>query len=586
MLDYPAYLAAARQNYFQRDPVFQDVLRHQLSPAWHGWSSERLQAVGEVAATRWADLGITANEQPPRLRSHNRWGERIDEVEVHPAYDQLAREAYEAGVVWPRFNPVLDGQQAPWAVVFAMGYQLGQAEQGLFCPICLTAGTAWLLERFGSDALKSRYLPHVASPRYEALYEGAMFLTERAGGSDVGAATTEARLEDGVWKLYGDKWFASNAGRARAMMVLARPQGAPSGTRGLGLFLVPRELEDGTKNAIRIQRLKDKLGTRSMPSGELTFEGAVAYPVGDVTRGFAHMAEMLNLSRIYNAVGSISNMRRVLNEAIAFSQHRTTFGGTVADYPMVRAQLVEKSVDLEAAVRITFEAIRLLDVLEAGTAGPRDALLLRALTPMVKYHTARESVDLASWGTEAFGGIGYIEEWPMARFLRDAQVLTIWEGTTNILVLDVLRGFAKENTGPALLGELGARLGAEVPALLAPWRQALAAQVADLEQHLLAIVALTDAERPVHTKGWCDRAVRLYQAVLLLEAAARDLEADRGRGVLVLGAFMRRHLTPGTWRDKLGGSLVETYEAIVEHQPVSPADAVAMVREAMAALPR
>ncbi|MNS49166.1 putative acyl-CoA dehydrogenase AidB [compost metagenome] len=586
MLDHAAYTEATRRSYFHQDPAFQALMRQTLGPAWHAWAAERLESVGALASTRWADLAVVANEQPPRLRTHDRWGDRIDRVEVHPAYEQLAKEAYEAGVVWPRFNPVLDGRQAPWSVVFGLGYLMAQAEQGFFCPVCLTAGTAWLLERFGDDRLKAEYLTRVASPNYDELYEGAMFLTERTGGSDVGAATTEARFENGQWTLWGDKWFASNGGRARAMMVLARPQGAPAGTRGLGLFLVPRERPDGSPNAIRIHRLKDKLGTRSMPSTELSFEGALAYPVGDVAKGFSHMAEMLNLSRIYNAVASVANMRRMINEALAFAGARTAFGARVEDYPMVRAQLIERTVEQEADLRLVFEAIRLLDRVESGEHAPRDPLLTRVLTPMVKYHTAREAVDTASWAAEAFGGIGYIEEWAPPRFLRDAQVLPIWEGTTNILLMDVLRGFAKENTGPALLGELGARLAAELPAGLAPWRTALATQVADLERHLLALANLSEADRTVHIKSWCDRAVRLYQAVLLLESAARDWEAGSGRGALVLGAFMRRHLTPTTWREALGGTLVEAYGAIVEHAPVTPTEAVAQLREALAAMPQ
>jgi alkylation response protein AidB-like acyl-CoA dehydrogenase len=579
MLDFPAYRSAARRSYYDQDPAFQGLMRRTLGAAWFDWAAPRLADVGERAATTWADLAVTSNEHPPRLRTHNPWGERLDAVEVHPAYDRMAKEAYEAGVVWPRFKPALEGQQAPWSLVFGMGYLFGQAEQGMFCPICLTAGTAWLLERFADDDLKARFLPHVASDDYDTLYEGAMFLTERTGGSDVGALTTEARFEDGAWRLYGDKWFASNAGRAKAMMVLARPTGAPAGTRGLGLFLVPRELEDGTTNSVRIHRLKDKLGTRSMPSGELTFEGAVAYPVGDVTRGFSHMAEMLNLSRIYNAVGSISNMRRMINEVLAFSDARTAFGGTVSGYASVRAQLVEKTVQQEAALRLTFEAIRLLDATEAGTASDRDALTLRVLTPMAKYFTARESVDVASWACEGFGGIGYIEEWPTARFLRDAQVLTIWEGTTNILVLDVLRSFAKEGTGPALLATLGSRLAPDVPAALAPYRQAIAREVADLEQHLLALAKLADADKPVHAKGWCDRAVRLYQAVLLLEQAALDAESGEGRGTLVLGAFLRQYVSAQTWRDRLATHPDAAFDAIVRHTPLPLGDAVALLQQ-------
>jgi alkylation response protein AidB-like acyl-CoA dehydrogenase len=586
MLDHAAYTEAARRNYYQRDPAFQALMRQTLGPEWHAWAAERLESVGALASTRWADLAVVANEEPPRLRTHDRWGDRIDRVEVHPAYEQLAKEAYEAGVVWPRFNPVLDGRQAPWSVVFGLGYLMAQAEQGFFCPVCLTAGTAWLLERFGDDRLKAEYLARVASPSYDELYEGAMFLTERTGGSDVGAATTEARNENGQWTLWGDKWFASNGGRARAMMVLARPQGAPAGTRGLGLFLVPRERPDGSPNAIRIHRLKDKLGTRSMPSTELSFEGALAYPVGDLTKGFSHMAEMLNLSRIYNAVASVANMRRMINEALAFAGARTAFGARVEDYPMVRAQLIERTVEQEADLRLVFEAIRLLDRVESGDHAPRDPLLTRVLTPMVKYHTAREAVDTASWAAEAFGGIGYIEEWAPPRFLRDAQVLPIWEGTTNILVLDVLRSFAKDGTGPALLAELGARLEPAVSAAIAPWREALAREAADLGHHLQALAALDPAGQTVHAKTWCDRALRLYQAVLLLEEAERGLQAGDGRGVQVLGAFMRKHLSPRTWRDTLAGTGVEAYGAIVRHEPVSPDAAVAMVRDAMAALPR
>ncbi|HEY9722578.1 MAG TPA: acyl-CoA dehydrogenase family protein [Oscillatoriaceae cyanobacterium] len=585
MLDYQTYLSQVRRNAYEADPAFRAHWLAGLPETWRAWSDTRARQVGALAATRWTELGQRANENPPKLHVRNAWGEDIYSVEVHPDYDQLAREAYEAGVVWPRFNAHLNGGKAPWSVVFGLGYLFGQAEQGMFCPICLTAGTAWLLERFGDEELKRRYLTRVASPDYDQLLEGAMFLTEREGGSDVGAARCEARMEGGQWRLYGDKWFASNAGRAGAMMVLARPQGAAAGTRGLGLFLVPRELGNGERNAIRIHRLKDKLGTRSMPSGELTFEGAIAYPVGAVEHGFAQMAEMLNLSRLYNAVGSISNMRRVLRTAIAYQGARSAFGHAVDQYPMAQAQLIEQTIEQEAATRITFETIGWLDRVEAGNPGARGEKLLRVLTPMIKYHTARASVDMASWGAEALGGNGYIEEWPMARYLRDAQVLPIWEGTTNILVLDVLRSFAKEGTGPVLLAELGNRLEADFGPALAPWREALAREVADAEQQLLALLELDDAGRTCHAKAWCDRMVRLTQGVLLLETAAQELAAGRGRAVLVLAHFLRRHFAPGDWRERMRGpSPALGYEAIVHHAPISADAAIALLREGAPAL--
>lgn len=580
MLDFAAFQAAQRRSYYDRDPAFAEVMGATLAPRWLDWARPRFEATGEAAATRWADLAVTANENPPKLRTHNAWGERIDAVEMHPAYEQLAKEAYEAGVVWPRFNPILDGQKAPWGVVFGLGYLFGQAEQGLFCPVCLTAGTAWLLERFAEPALRERYLSRVASPTYDNLMEGAMFLTERTGGSDVGAAIVEARHEGGTWRIYGDKWFCSNAGRAQAMMVLARPQGAPAGTRGLGLFMIPRDLPDGQRNAIRFNRLKDKLGTKSMPSGELTFEGAVAYPVGPLERGFASMAEMLNLSRLYNAVASIANMRRTLNTATAYLHARSAFGQVVTNAPMVRRQLVDLEVELEAGLRLVFEAIALLDRAEAGEASVRDQGVLRVLTPIIKYHTARAAMDTASYCAELLGGNGYIEEWQVARFLRDAQVLPIWEGTTNILVLDVLRSFAKEGTGPALLAWLGERLAPPVPATLATQRDRLLAEVADLEQHLLAISTLDDEGRQLHAKDWCDRAVRAAQGVLLLEAAGRDVTRGSGRGLLVLGAFLRRHYTPAGWKERLAAPTPSLgFEAIVDKQAISVDAAIALLRQ-------
>lgn len=431
LADINLYLNASRQNYFARDPALTDIINQHTTSNWQDWTIKHCYAVGEIAATRWATLAVTANENSPIVRTFNRVGERVDHVEVHPSYDQLAREVYESGVVWPRFDEKTLGSKSSWIVPMAIGYLAAQAEQGLFCPVCLTAGTAWLLERFGDEKQRRQYLTHVGSKSYDELFEGAMFLTERAGGSDVGANAVKAELVDGQWYLRGDKWFASNAGRAKVMMVLARPDGASEGTRGLGLFVVPLYTACGKRNAIRIHRMKDKLGTRSMPSGEITFEGALAYPLGPIQNGFAEMVEMLSLSRIYNAIASVANMRRVCHEVISWSQARSTFGTAVDQYPMVRQQIVDWIVEQESCMRAAFECVNLLDQVDANRASQRQQQLLRLLTPILKYHTARAAVDCASWGCESFGGQGYIEEWPLARLLRDAQVLPIWEGFFN-----------------------------------------------------------------------------------------------------------------------------------------------------------
>lgn len=515
MLDFEGYRQAAQASTWEGDANFRATMQALLSPeAWANWEG-RFAHAGALATTTWAELAEEANRKPPELKTYGPFGDRLDQVQVHPAYERLAREGYEAGLVWPRFSE----ERAPWVAVLGLGYLFAQAEQGLFCPVCLTAGSAWVIERFASPELKARFLPRVAAAHYDELLEGAMFLTERAGGSDVGAAETVARQgEDGVWRLFGDKWFSSNAGRAGVMMVLARPEGAGPGTKGLGLFLVPWTKADGTRNAIRIKRLKDKLGTKSMPSGELDLEGAEAYVVGALDQGFAQMAAMLNLSRLYNAVASLANLRRVLHEAKAYLGHRKAFGQTVLDQPMVRAEVAEWTQKQEAATRLVFAALRLLDREDAGSASPTERAALRALTPMIKAHTARLAVDGASWGCEALGGNGYIEEWPMARFLRDAQVLPIWEGTSNILALDLLRAGHKEGALTGLVawlrGQLGEAARPNQAEAVASWGAGLDA----FEAEAARVLALPPAEASLCAKALSAQGVALAEGILTLAA--------------------------------------------------------------------
>jgi acyl-CoA dehydrogenase len=251
-----------------------------------------LIAMGEVAGGELDTLATVADRHPPVLRAYDEAGRRVDEVVRHPAYEAMERIAFErfglaamshrGGVLgWP--GPV------PHVVKYALSYLFSQAEFGLLCPVSLTDSTARMLRRFASDELKARYLPLLTSTDFDALWQGAQWMTEKTGGSDVGASTATARPQpDGTWRLSGDKWFCSVA-NAGAALTLARPEGAPAGTRGLAVFLVPRVLPDGARNAWTLNRLKDKFGSRSMATGEVTFDGAVAYPVGDVGRGFQQM---------------------------------------------------------------------------------------------------------------------------------------------------------------------------------------------------------------------------------------------------------------------------------------------------------
>jgi alkylation response protein AidB-like acyl-CoA dehydrogenase len=415
-----------------------------------------------------------------------------------------------------------------------------QAESGLYCPICMTDGVARVLLKFGSDEVKQQFFPRLTAQNVETLYQGAMFLTEKQGGSDVGANTTKAVKDSSGWKLYGDKWFCSNAG-AEMILALARPEGAPEGTRGLGLFLVPKYLENGERNSYTINRLKDKLGVRSMPTGEITLNGAIAYPIGDVERGFHYMAEMINLSRLYNSVASIAIVRRAVYEAVSYAKSRTAFGKQIIDFPLMQHVLADMIVESRAAFHFVFEAIRLLDLIDSGVATPDDEKQLRLMTPLAKYYTAKLAVWAASESMEVLGGNGYIEEFVTARLLRDAQVLPIWEGATNILVLDAIRAMTKEESHKPLLASVERRLEST--------NQGLAERINNRKHLLNAELERLLREKKVFTgRSITDSLVKVVQASLL----AAD-QHENGQDVTEY--FIEKHFY-GKVREELARKIV------------------------------
>jgi hypothetical protein len=295
-------------------------------------------------------------------------------------------------------------------------------------------------------------------------------MTEKEGGSDVGKLTTSAVQEGDHWLLSGEKWFCSNAD-AQVVMLLARPQGAPGGTRGVGLFLMPRRLDDGSPNHYRIVRLKDKLGTRSMASGEIKLEGAIAYAVGKLDRGFVQMAEMVNSSRLSNGVKSTALMRRAHHDAMTVAQNRVVFGQRIIDLPLARRQLMKIMLATEQGLSMSFLTADALDRAEAGSQDA--AALLRILTPTLKFRATRDARKVCGDALEMRGGIGYIEEFATARLLRDAHLGSIWEGTGNIVALDALkRAVGRHGADAALAADLHARLddSANVPQA---WRDRL-----------------------------------------------------------------------------------------------------------------
>ena len=460
-------------NFYRADPALSDLLRIHLPDALFRHIEPHLFRLGELAGCYLDDCARLADRHVPVLHQRDRFGRDVQWIEYHPAYRELERAAFgefgihamsiRKGVLgWPDKYPV--------AAKHAFTFLFNQAEFGLGCPINVTDGCAKLLANFGSEALKARYLDGLTQTDMNKLTQGGQFMTEKEGGSDVGTLTTTAVEEGDGWRLYGEKWFCSNAD-AKVVMLLARPEGAGPGTRGVGLFLMPRTLDDGSPNHYRIVRLKDKLGTRSMASGEIKLEGAIAYAVGKLDRGFVQMAEMVNSSRLSNGVKSTALMRRAWHDAMTVAKNRVVFGRRIIDLPLAQRQLMKITLATEQALSMSFLTADALDRAESGSQDA--AALLRILTPTLKFRATRDARKVCGDAMEMRGGVGYIEEFATARLLRDAHLGSIWEGTGNIVAIDALtRAVGRHGADAALAADLHARLD-DSAAVPSTWRDRL-----------------------------------------------------------------------------------------------------------------
>ncbi|HEU0229708.1 MAG TPA: acyl-CoA dehydrogenase family protein [Burkholderiaceae bacterium] len=432
-------------NLFDRDPAFDALLRLYLPEALHAHLLPILRRLGRQAGGELDRLAASADRNPPVLAPRTRGGADIDSIEKHPDYVALERVAYsKLGLAAMSHRDGVLGWSEPLPAVakYALTFLFVQAEFGLCCPVSMTDSLTRTLRKFGAPDLVARFLPQLTSQDFDQLYQGAMFMTEQDAGSDVGGVATRAHQDGGQWRLTGDKWFCSNTD-AELAMVLARPDGAPKGIKGLGLFLLPRTLPDGSRNHYRIIRLKDKLGTRSMASGEIRLDGAIAYPVGDLTRGFKQMADMINMSRLSNGVRSAGLMRRAYSEAHYVASHREAFGKRLMDMPLMRRQLIKMLLPGEQARSMFLHTAQCLAQSDAGDA--RAGKLLRIMTPLIKFRACRDARKVTGDALEVRGGCGYIEEWVDARLVRDSHLGSVWEGTSNIVALDVMRAATRED---------------------------------------------------------------------------------------------------------------------------------------------
>src|SRR6187397_1148076 len=391
--DKPGLLApdTSGMNFYRADPALTDLLRLHLPEALFRHIEPHLDRLGALAGGHLDECARLADRHTPVLHQRDKFGRDSQYIEYHPVYRELEKAAFgEFGIHALSIRKGIMGwpDKYPVAAKHAFTFLFNQAEFGMGCPINVTDGCAKLLNNFGSEALKAKYLDGLTQTDMSKLTQGGQFMTEKEGGSDVGTLTTTAVQEGDHWRLTGEKWFCSNAD-AKVVMLLARPEGAGPGTRVVGLFLMPRLLDDGAPNRYRIVRLKDKLGTRSMASGEIKLEGALAYAVGRLDRGFVQMAEMVNWSRLSNGVKSTALMRRALHDALTVAQGRVVFGKRIADQPLARRQLLKIMLPVEQALSLCFMTADALDRAEAGSQDA--AALLRILTPTLKFRATRDA---------------------------------------------------------------------------------------------------------------------------------------------------------------------------------------------------
>jgi len=461
------------QNFYTIDRGLRDLLQLYLEPNDFRQLEPHFHRLGALAGGRLDELARAADKHPPVLNARDRFGRDEDWIDYHSSYREMEAIAFgdfQFHAMSHRAGALGMHRPLPAVAKYALQYLFVQAEFGLMCPISVTDTSIHLIRKFADAELKDYLLPRMLSGDVATMWKGTQFMTERAGGSDVGAIETIARCEDGVWRLYGDKWFCSHAD-AEVALLLARPEGAPGGTAGLALFALPRRLKDGRRNAYRIVRLKDKLGTRSMASGEVHLGGAVAYLVGDAARGLKQMMEQVNLSRLSHGVRAAAMMRRCVNEAMVCARTRRAFGKTIIEYPLLRRQLLKIGVPVEQSLSMFLFAASAMDRANAGST--EAAGILRILTPLLKFRACRDNIPVATGAMEVRGGNGYIEEWVSARLIRDAHIGVLWEGTSNINALDIVtRAVGKSRAHRTLEAALKKLLDEAIP-IPAPFRERL-----------------------------------------------------------------------------------------------------------------
>lgn len=541
--DLATWQAAKPENFFTADANLRAVLRHIMGDDRYAAFAPQLTAFGAQAATvldAWAKEEDRIGNHP-RLDRYTGIGERTEGIEFHPNHDKAGEIIWQSGIL------ALQGTPGQTVEQMALFYLLGHnGEGGHTCSIACTGGLINALQAAGDDALKAKYLPPLLDTDYAKKHHGAQFLTEVQGGSDVGANALRAVQDGDGWRLHGEKWFCSNI-NADQFLVMARPDGAADGTRGLAVFLVPRTLDDGTTNGFHIRRLKDKLGTRTLASAELDFVGVVAYPIGALDAGFKTTVEhVLNASRLFNAIICAGVMRRAAIEAGTYACHRRAFGQAIASFPLVQEAVADIVAENAAAVASGFALAALNDRIALGSATDDDKAVYRLLVNLNKYTTSVRGSTAVHRAIEVLGGNGAIESFSiLPRLYRDMVVLESWEGTHNVLCLQVLRDIQRYALHEPYFRWLDAQLAPVSAPALQQMRDTVAAAGAAAKTLLARLATSSPEAQQAHARRLADAFILPAQAALLLNEAQHEGERGATLKPQIAAHFINTHLRPG-----------------------------------------
>ncbi len=517
---HPNFIQDAPQtsNLFECDLILKSYFQHVMPREIWTAVAPQLSRFGERCAGEIAALGLQAESQPPQHVPYDAWGRRIDHIKVCPAWECLHEISAEEGLVAIGYER-REGEYSR-LYQFAKLFLFHPSSAFYSCPLAMTDGAARVIELFGSARLKAGAFVHLTSRDPKKFWTSGQWMTEKTGGSDVSGTSTIAQKDGGGFRLFGDKWFTS-ATTSRLTMALAKVEGATDSREGLSLFALELRDAAGNLDHIRVNRLKDKLGTKALPTAELTLEGVPAEMIGGVGEGVKRVSSILNITRLYNSVTALAAMAHALQLAKDYSGRRTAFGRKLMEHPLHVTTLARLQVEYEGCFVLGFHLLHLLGREETGRASgearEEESAILRLLTPVIKLWTAKQCLLTVSEVIECFGGSGYIEDTGIPRLLRDAQVFSIWEGTTNVLSLDVLRALAKDQALEPYFKLVESRLAKVSDARLS-------GEVTQVRQAIseLGKQSQTSADQQeAQARDFAFALARTYAASLLLELASQ-----------------------------------------------------------------